>query len=288
MAEIEEEEQVIVAIPDRQNRIESLIHRLMTHETHLSYSALKNFKDSPQDFIQYKFREKKQTDAMLYGILVHCLILEPEKFKERYVIMDDRDICNSIGGAKPRATNNYKAWKELFISECGDKAIISIDDYNIANLVASNVRSNRASAKVLSLCPIHELPVDWEYKNFVFKGFIDGYGDKAIFDIKTCRDANTKKFQRDAISMSYYLQAAMYLTAVGRLIPYYIIAVDKKGGVSVHRLHKHLIEHGLEEYALLLDQFNRCILMDGFDQSYDFHCEQYDGIHIMDKPSYLY
>lgn len=288
MAEIEEEEQVIVAIPDRQSKVESLISRLMTHETHLSYSALKCFKDSPTDFIQYKFREKKQTDAMLFGILVHCLILEPGTFKERYCIMDDRDICVNIGGAKPRGTNKYKEWKELFVYENEGKTIVSIEDYNIANLVANNVKHNRASAKVLGMCPIHELSVTWEYKNFVFKGFIDGKGEKAVFDIKTCKDANTKKFQRDAISMSYYLQAAMYLTAIGQKLPYYIIAVDKKGGVSVHRLHKHLIEHGLEEYERLCDQFNRCIISDGFDQSYDFWSEQYDGIHVLDKPAYLY
>lgn len=287
LAELDEEVE-LVDIPDRNHRIDSLIKRLMAHETHLSYSALKAFKDSPTDFIQYKFREKKQTDAMMFGIVVHCLILEPQEFENRYVIMEDFDICAQIGGAKPRATNAYKAWKELFLQENEGKEVISLDLYKIANSIAQNVKHNRASSKVLNQLTHREKGVDWEYKNFMFKGFIDGEGDKLLTDIKTCKDANPKKFQRDIISMSYYLQAAMYLTAIGVNKPYYIIAVDRKGGISVHRLHKHLIEQGLQEYSDLLNKFNTCILKDAFDQSYDFHCENYDGIHIMDKPAYMY
>lgn len=283
-----EEEVVLVDIPDRTNRINSLVRRLMSHETHLSYSALKAFKDSPLDFIQYKFREKKQTDAMAFGSLVHCLILEPQEFEERYAILEDGDICAQIGGAKPRATKAYKEWKEIFLCEVGDKIVISADMHNMAKSIAKGVNDNRASSKVLRQLTVKEKRVEWEYKNFKFMGFLDGEGDKLIADIKTCKDANPKKFQREIISMSYYLQAAMYLTAVGFSKPYYILAVDRKGGISVHRLHKHLIEQGLEEYSILLDQFNKCILIDGFDQSYDFHCDQYDGIHIMDKPAYMY
>jgi hypothetical protein len=283
-----EEEVVLVDIPDRSARIDSLIRRLMSHETHLSYSALKAFKDSPVDFIQYKFREKKQTDAMVFGLIVHCLILEPEEFDNRYAIMEDADICAQIGGAKPRSTNAYKAWKEVYLMEIGDRTIVSLETYNVAKSIAVNVKHNRASAKILNMLSVKEKAVKWEYKNFMFLGFLDGEGDKLIVDVKTCKDANPKKFQRDIISMSYYLQAAMYLTAVRVNKPYYILAVDKKGGISVHRLHKHLIEQGLEEYSKLLDQFNKCILMDGFDMSYDFHCDQYDGIHIMDKPAYMY
>lgn len=288
MVEELEEEVVLVDIPDRNSRIDSLINRLMSHETHLSYSALKAFRESPQDFIQYKFREKKTTDAMIFGQIVHCLILEPKEFEIRYAIMDDFDICCTIGGAKPRATNAYKEWKAVFMAENNGKEIVPIETYKVAKQISVNVKHNRASAKILNQLTDRELPVEWMYKNFKFKGFIDGRGAKLVADVKTCKDANPKVFQREIIKMWYHGQGAMYLTAIKLNIPYYIIAVDRKGGISVHRLHKHLIEHALQEYSDLLDQFNRCILIDGFDQSYDFHCEYHDGIHIMDKPGYMY
>lgn len=283
-----EDEVVLVEIPNQTSQIDSLINRLRNHETHLSYSSLKAFRDSPTDFIQYKFRKKKTTDAMLFGSLVHCLILEPQEFENRYAVMDDLDICSQIGGAKPRGTNAYKEWKAVFMAEIGDKIIIPIDAYNIAKSISIGVRKNRASARILNQLTEKEKAIRWFYKNFLFLGFIDGEAPKLICDIKTCKDANPKVFQRDIIKMWYHGQAAMYLTALERNIPYYIIAVDKKGGISVHRLHKHLIEHGLQEYSDLLDSFNRCILMDGFEESYEFYSDYHDGVFIMDKPAYMY
>ena len=179
----QEEEIVLVDIPNRSQRIDSLIARLMSHETHLSYSALKAFKDSPNDFIQYKFREKKQTDAMAFGSLVHCLILEPQEFENRYAILEDFDICCQIGGAKPRATKAYKEWKEVFLMDIGDKIVVSQEDYSTALSISNGVKNNRASAKILNQFTYKEQPIEWYYKNFKFLGFIDGGSEKILCDV---------------------------------------------------------------------------------------------------------
>lgn len=277
-----------VVIADRSYKIDLLIRKLMSGESWLSFSSMNNFRESPKEFIEYKLKEKKTTDAMLFGSMVHCLVLEPNDFENRYAVLDDKDICIQIGGAKPRATKAYKEWKEIFLQEIGEREPVTPEAFLFAQIIADNVINNRASKKVFRQIEVKEHPVEWEYKNFKFKGFIDGMSDKIVFDLKTCASAKPKKFQRDIIDKGYYLQAAMYLTALGRMLPYYIIAVDTKGGVSVHKLHNHLIEHGLKEYEKLLDEFNKCILIDGFDQSYDFFAESYDGIFTADKPAYLY
>lgn len=286
MEELEEEVPVIIL--DRQAKIDSLISKLMNHESWLSFSSLNSFRESPKDFIDYKFKEKKTTDAMLFGSMVHCLVLEPDDFENRYAVLDDQDICVQIGGLKPRSTNKYKEWKEVFLAEIGKREPITQENYQYAKIIAGNVLHNRASRKIFAQLNKREHPIEWEYKNFKFKGFIDGMSDVIVLDFKTCASAKPKKFQRDIVEKGYYLQAAMYLTGIGIMLPYYIIAADKKGGVSVHKLHNHLIEHGLKEYEMLLDQFNACILTDGFDQSYDFFSERHDGIFIADKPAYLY
>lgn len=285
-------EEIPVAAYDRHAQIESIIHSLMSGESHLSFSSLKEFKKSPADFIAYKLKEKKTTPAMIFGSLIHCLILEPHKFEDRYSVMDDTDICVQIGGLKPRATNKYKEWKEIYLAEIGGKTPVSQNDYNKANIIANNCKYNRASAKVLALCPIHESSLEWKFENFKFKGFLDGKckneKPKAIMDIKKVVDASPKKAHRTIIDMGYYLQIAMYATGLEHVPDCYIICVDDKGGVSVHLLHKHLIEHGLEEYSRLLKQFNTCYLNDAFNQSYDFYAERHDGIFVADKPAYLY
>lgn len=265
-----------------------VIDALMSHEGHLSFSSLKAFADSPSTFAEYKLSKREPTDAMLFGAMLHCLVLEPLDFNNRYLCLDDRDICEQIGGAKPRATKAYKEWMAVTVAEAGDRQIVETNEYLAAKVIASNVLHNRASAKILDLCWQHEKPIEWEFQNFKFKGFIDGIGEKAIMDLKTCPDANQDKFQRDIINNKYYLQAAMYLYAEGQNLPYYIVAVDKKGGVSVHKMHDKLIEHGMKEYNDLLERFNECILKDEFDRSYDFWSDRFDGTFICEKPGWLY
>lgn len=277
-----------VQINSRQAQIDRIVNGLMTHEDHLSYSSLSAFKSSPKAFIDYKLGVKEETESMLYGAMLHCLVLEPDDFFNRYHCLDDRDICNQIGGAKPRATKQYKEWKEVAMQAAAGKTLVETDDYLAAKIAADNILYNRASRKVLDLSATREKPIEWEFKNFKFKGFIDGDGEKAIFDLKTCPDARPKKFHRTIVDNGYYLQAAMYLYATGIPKDYYIIAVDKKNGVSVHKLEMALIEHGMAEYEELLNKFNHCILKDSFDQSHDFYSERYDGIFMCEKPSYLY
>lgn len=270
------------------NRTQPIVDALMSHDGHLSFSSLKAFKESPATFMEYKLAKREPTDAMLFGAMLHCLVLEPGEFDNRYHCLDDQDICGQIGGAKPRATKAYKEWKAVAMAEAGDKELVETNEYLAAKIIASNVLHNRASAKILDLGWEHEKLIDWEFKNFMFRGFIDGKGDKAIFDLKTCSDAAPKKFQRELIDHSYYLQAAMYLYGVQENLPYYIIAVDRKGGVSVHKLEDKLIEVGMSEYNKLLDKFNECILKDLFDQSYDFWSERFDGTFIAEKPGWMY
>lgn len=270
------------------NNTQPIIDGLMDHTGHLSFSSLKAFAESPSKFMEYKLAKKEATDAMLFGAMLHCLVLEPLDFDRRYLCLDDTDICNSIGGAKPRATKQYKEWKALVVAEAGEREIVEPNEYLAAKIIASNVLHNRASAKILDMCWEHEKPVEWEFKNFMFKGYIDGKGEKAICDLKTCPDAEPKKFHRTLIDGRYYLQAAMYLYALGENLPYYIIAVDKVGGVSVHKLEDRLIEYGMTEYNMLLDRFNECILKDSFNQSYDFWSDRFDGTFMAEKPTWLY
>lgn len=268
--------------------ISSVVSKLMAQEGHLSFSSLKAFAESPAKFVEYKLAKPEPTDAMIFGKMLHCLILEPQEFEARYMCLDDTDIIAQIGGAKPRATKAYKAWKVVAIAEAGDREIVATDDYTAAKIMARNVRNNRASAKIIALCPEHEKPVEWEYKNFLFKGFIDARGEKAKCDIKKCTDASPRKFQRTIIEEKYYLQGAMYTYAEGEDVPYYIIAVDGNGGVSVHKLHQRLLEHGMNEYSELLDRFNECIIKEHWDRSHDFYSELYDGTFVCEKPGWLY
>ena len=291
--ETEQVEEVLI-LEDRQSKIDQLISDLMDGSKTLSFSSLKAFRNSPNDFIDYVFREKKQTDAMLLGTLIHCLVLEPEKFEERYTVLDDEAKCIEIAGTdwqeegkKPRSTKKYKEWKAEFLSTCTGE-VIPLNQFQQATIIAANITHNRAAKKILNLCPNREVRLEWKFKNFGFTGYYDAGGSKIRVDIKKVPDASPRAAQRTIISMWYHGQAAMYLTADGTFLPFYIICCDAKGGVSVHKLDKSLIEQGLEDYSNVVDKFNECLLKESFNQSYDFWAESYDGIFVCDKPAYMY
>lgn len=285
--QIEEVEEVLI-LEDRQTKVDKLIADLMSGEKTLSFSSLKAFKNSPSDFIDYCFREKQQTDAMLLGTLIHCLVLEPDMFSERYTVMDDSDIMAQLADSgNPRNTKIYKEWKANFLASAVGE-VITFKMKQQAEIIAGNITHNRAAKKVLDLCPKREQKIEWQYKNFGFRGFYDLGGEKIRADIKKVPDASPRKAQRTIIEMWYHGQAAMYLTAEGIILPFYIICADSKGGVSVHKLDKSIIEQGLDDYSKTVDKFNECLIKENFNQSYDFWAESYDGIFTCDKPAYMY
>jgi hypothetical protein len=266
--------------------IDGIVSRLMTGEDHLSYSSLCAFLDSPRKFISYKLGRKEETPAMIYGAMLHCLVLEPAKFEDRYFAIDDTEICAQIGGAKPRATNQYRAWKGEQMIKAGDRKLVETSDYLHAKSIANDVLYNRASSKILEMAPTREKPVTWEYMNFKFKGYIDMDGQLTA-DLKSMPDSSPRKAEREIQSNFHFLQQAMYRIGKGERNDHYIIAVDKLGGVSVHELHKRLMEYGEELYQKIMIKFSECILKDHWDWNHDFWSERFDGIFTVDKPGWM-
>lgn len=292
---IEQEEEVEI-ISVREEQIKELISQFIKGEKHLSFSSLKAFAENPAEFIQYCLREKKTTAAMKFGTLLHALVLEPDSIDEAYAVMDDTEIYNRLvkeGSKSPRQTIKYKEWKAEFEQSTMGREVVSITDFIAASAIANNVNFNTASSKILKACTERETHVEWTYESHKFRGFIDAKTPKdakqrMVMDLKSCQNANPLFFQREIIKNKYYLQGPMYLTAEGDTdIPYLIVAADRKGGVSVHRLDPRLIKYGMEEYKRLLDNFNSCLIKDSFNQSYEFWSGKWDGIYDMKKPTFM-
>lgn len=275
-----------------QGRYNPIIDKILYGEDHLSFSSLCAFHDSPRTFIEYKTGQKVTTDAMIYGSMVHCLVLQPELFESRYFAIDDTNIIEQIGGAKPRATTKYKDWLMEKKMECGERQMIDTSDYYHAIRISKNVKENKASKKLLDRCPDREKGIEWEFNNFKFKGFIDADGDEDIFDLKTTTDAEPRIFHRNLVYDLYHMQGAMYVLAeklkLGKAKRFHHIAVDKKGGISVHELDRRLLEAGLSEYKRLISGFNQCILEERWNENYDFWAERFDGIYVAEKPGWMY
>ena len=102
---------------------------------YFSPSQLKKLFVSVSSLTSYLKRKWQTTPSMMLGSLVHCLVLEPDEFSKRYVVLDDKDICKEIGGARPTSTKLYKEWlTELTDSNAG-KEFVSMKDMAVANTI---------------------------------------------------------------------------------------------------------------------------------------------------------
>ena len=274
-----------------QQQIHDLINRLLSHEKHLSYSSLSAFKKSPLDFLHYKFKPKEQTPAMAFGSMAHNFILEYHNFFDNYFIIDSdapKKPTSVQINAKNPSVDTLAAiiyWDNLK-HEAGNRTFITHSDMNELEKLSDSLFKNISANNLIIQCKEFEKEYNFKHDNFLFKSFIDAEDSNIRLDLKIVQNADPKKFQRDAFNYGYHIQAAMYEIAGGKR-DYYLIALDRNGGVSVNKLSDELIAYGRQEINNLLENFNRCILEDAWLQSYEFYSLRSDGAYEFELPKYL-
>jgi hypothetical protein len=274
-----------------QMEIHNLINSLLNYEKHLSYSSLSAFKKSPLDFLHYKFKPKEQTPAMAFGSMAHNFILEYHTFFDNYYVIDvnapKKPTSIQINAKKPSDDTIFaiQYWENLS-KEAGNLTLITNSDLNELDKLSNSLFKNTAAMHLVIKCKEFEKEYNFKHDNFLFKSFIDAEDSNIRLDLKIVQSAEPKKFQRDAIAYGYHIQAAMYELAGGKR-DYYLIAVDRNGGVSVNKLSEELIAYGMQEINNLLENFNRCVLEDAWMQSYEFYSSRADGAYEFELPKYL-
>lgn len=272
--------------------LEQKLAQILSGESPLSYSALNAFKKNPLEFVKYKFGTKEQTDAMIFGTLVHAMVLESETVWDSFILLPadapKKPTSAQINAKKPSEdTLKQIAWWENFGRIAMGKTIIDADEFARAEKMRDALLKNRISSYFLNRMEHPEYKFEMKIDNFNFIGFIDGYHTKSFkFDLKVVQDANPKIYQRDAIKNGIHLQAAIY-DMVGNQVPFFVIAIDHSHNISVNEISPELMAYGKQELSRLLGEFNRCILENRWYESYEFYSERWDGVYAFDKPSYL-
>jgi exodeoxyribonuclease VIII len=269
--------------------INALINGILKQENHLSYSSISAFKKSPLDFIKYKYNKSEPTPAMEFGSMVHKLLLEQNSFFDKYILIPEnapkKPTNVQINAKKPSddTLNAIEFWDQ-FISISNNKIIINSSDYHDAEKVIETLYKNQSSFELINSATSFEKEHNFVYDNFLFKAFIDAECDVFRFDLKVVANAEPRKFQRDAIAFGYPIQSAVYEIASGKK-DFYNIAVDKTGGVSVHKMTRQTIDYGRRCFDEILENFNRCILEDAWLKSYEFYS---NNLYFdFDLPKYL-
>ena len=215
-------------------------------KNNLSYSALSQFKKSPNHLLAYWNNEFKTTDAMQFGSLVHKLILQPDTFGDDFAVFE---------GARRAG----KAWQE-FSQTNQDKTIIKQSELDAANNILNNAMKHEVVKTMLQNATAKELELNWKHKEVNFKGFADIIttfeGKQCVVDIKTTTDAG-KRFERDLYYNDYKMQLAMYQDQFGKYCEAYIIAIETTTpfNVQVYKLDDSLLFKGWMDYYYLTEKF---------------------------------
>jgi len=303
---------------DLKHRKELLIKDIEAGNITLSYSAIASFMNSPKSFIDYKLKERKVTDAMIFGNLVHCLILEPDNFEKYFAVKNFRVPSSenqkmfsemmSHGMSREEAyMNNYKiSKKQMEVGVAKEAADLeqklanyieylskqNNPDFSIDFVTPENIEdakkyqelafTNRASKYVLDQVDDTEIKIKWVFDGYTWRGVIDGHGD-CYADLKMmANNAKPKKARYKIHDMGYHLQAPLYIDGSGfGDKPYYVIGMDTTFNISVIELHQSVLDKGRETIDHIMTNFKMCTLDNRWDESYDFWEMDDRGIHLM-------
>ena len=169
-------------------------------ERPLSYSSLKEFAKSPRHYLDYLNRKKETTPAMQFGSMVHCLLLQPDKFDSQFAIMPTID----------KRTKEGKEAYNKFLEGAVGLDVVMENDYNDAKAITDNVLSNPELAKYIINCHQFEYEFRAEMWGLPIRGFFDGVSKDYILEVKTTMDASPDNLMRDFYNRQYHMQAGLY------------------------------------------------------------------------------
>ena len=249
------------------------------HESNaISRSNLIHLLKSPYHYRHYKEnkKEKKPTEAMVFGNLFHTLCLENDKFYERYAIA-------------PQVNKRTKEGKYIysdFLKKSENKTILTADQYNEAVCMTKSLHKNEKASSLISGMQI-EQSIFWtdEQTGFQCKARPDAWnGAGVVVDLKTAKDASYRGFQRACVYDGYFLQAAVLhqaLESLGIEMETFVFVVVEKTepyAVGIYVLDQESLIYGINLFHNLMEKVASCELNKQWD-SY--------GVKTLSVPSWV-
>jgi exodeoxyribonuclease VIII len=244
--------------PAAANKLDWDDDQYFADKVYITNSQLKMLQNGgPQHLKAYRKHGQEEKKAFNFGHAVHCLVLEPDAFEGRFYAIDDREICEEIGGAKPRATTKYKEWKAEIKINNASKTLLELNEMNaIYGMVK----------KLNSLPGVKQLFENTQNESVYWKT-IDGVkckikvdakkSDKYMVDLKTMKDPVTvANFAKEMRTRGYDHQGAFYRDISG-VDQFLFVAIEKSYPytIGVFELSEDSYEKGKEKYKRNLDAY---------------------------------
>lgn len=218
-------------------------------------------KQSPAHAREYMDNPKPPTDALEFGSLLHCKVLEPETFNDLYIVAPKVDKRTKEGKA---------TWAE-FQEKAEGRTVIS-EDWDIQSQAMAKAAFVHDDTKQFVNNGEPEVSILWtdSETGLRCKARLDyvHWDMGVIVDLKSTKNAQINAFARDAFFYGYHQQAAFYRDGLNILKnnePAFVIVPFEKEPpyvVACYEWDDTSLLVGRKAYRKALDVYAKCIESD--------------------------
>lgn len=223
----------------------------------VSSSRLKPLLVSPAHFIAAG--AGKETKAKSFGSALHCLLLEPEKFEDLFMVLRASKLKKS--------TKEGQALAELVEQAAGGREIVSESDFIEMQAMVASAKRHGAIRQMLEwgqpettfvwqdqeTGQLLKIRTDWLQRGL------------AIWDVKSANDGSASGFSKACAQFDYHLSAAMYVTGVQactgeRRLPFRFAVLEKGAphAVAVYEADNDFIRRGEKTFRTAVHRLAAC------------------------------
>ena len=253
----------------------------------ISASDLKRMMKSMATW-KYEKDHPDETDspAFKFGRAFHKMCLEPYDFDNEWIVAPKFD----------RRTKEGKEAAAAFEKQAEGKEVIDEETYQTIFDMKDELYRTPCVKKLIA--GEHEKSFFWtdEQTGIKCKCRPDSVGklgdEHIIIDLKTCSNAETSAFMKDAIKFGYDIQAAHYIEGMksitGHDYKFVFIAVEKAAPylVNVLEADEYFIRSGYELRRQLLNTYQKCIELNEWPGLMGF-AEEKNYINSLTVPAWM-
>jgi len=234
-----------------------------------SKSMVKHILRSPAH-LKHAMHSDTKSDAMVFGSLVDCMLLEPHDYDKSFAVLPATYIATD-GKTKPW-NNRSKKCKEYRdgLFESG-KMVITEPLKEKAHEVVRSIRLHPTASDWLGR-GTYQVSMVWRDDDFgvICKARIDIHIEhERLVDLKMSHNACRSEFTRTINNYLYHVQAAMYCDAYqkltqGIMLPWSFIVAESEQphGVAAYDLDEDAIMTGRAIYKKALATYKQCKELD--------------------------
>jgi exodeoxyribonuclease VIII len=202
-------------------------------------------------------KDDEDTAAIRMGKMIHCYLLEPEKFSERYLVIEKINKTTKRGKEYAEQCEKLKGSREL------------VYDFEVTEIQAiEKAISQNPQAKELIAGAEYEKSFYWTdpHTGLLCKARPDIIHANMVCDLKTALSASRRDFQTSLYTYGAYIQAGMIHVAMKEVMQidmknfiYIVLEKNYPYAHAIYKLDELAIEQGIVEFKNTLLRIKECL-----------------------------